>query len=304
MTTEFALKFNSTNDCIPFEVIQNHQLFEYFVAKTNVDNENQFFNNYLLANKVNTLVPELKLNLDTINELMVILGINSLECASFPEGFLNQDYLNRLHADWVFSQENKVDINELRVSKNKSTATIGNQLHEMYPDEIRVIRLAELFAKLGVVDKYERINMGIHELESSFDNKTAIFDAPGKYNIFDNPFKDSIITNNSITNFNFGYTYLGRQRYDKFINFDNDLKYQDHYNFEQLEFSFNINLSKPQTVPFNIEFLEWCNKHNITPIGQQIPIGNILDLDKNLTLYREILYRNSKENNKASIVLH
>jgi hypothetical protein len=295
--------FSSSGDSIPFEVTANQNLFEYFLANLNSSNENQFLNNHLLANVVEQHVTTLHTNISRVNELLPLLNVAPVEINLSPTAYLNQDYLNRVHANWVISQNIELDIEKLRFSTNAETATIGNQLHHMYPDEIRIVKIADVLTKLDFIDAYEAINIAVHNLECVFINDYLIFDSPGKWNVFDNPFKDSILTNNGVTNFNFGYTYLGRKYYNKFINFDNDLTYDDHYNFEQLEFSFNINLSKPQTIPFSNQFLEWCATHNIPPIGNEIPIGNILDLHKNLALYREILYRNSKENNKASIVI-
>lgn len=301
--TKFQLVFASSGDSIPFEVTANQNLFDYFITKINTDNENQFLNNHKLSSVVEQRVGALHTNISKVNELLPLLNVTPVEINLVPAAYLDQDYLNRVHADWVISQNIELDIDKLRFSDNIETAKIGNRLHHMYPDEIRIVKIADVLTKLDFIETYEAINLAVHYLEYTFNNENLIFDSPGKWNVFDNPFKDSILTNNGVTNFNFGYTYLGRKYYDKFINFDNDLTYNDHYNFGQLEFSFNINLSKPQTIPFSNEFLEWCKKHNIPPIGNEIPIGNILDLNKNLSLYREILYRNSKENNKASIVL-
>jgi hypothetical protein len=39
-------------------------------------------------------------------------------------------------------------------------------------------------------------------------------------------------------------------------------------------------------------------------MAKQIPIANVIDLDKHLTEYRKILYNNSQADNSASIILH
>jgi hypothetical protein len=83
-----------------------------------------------------------------------------------------------------------------------------------------------------------------------------------------------------------------------------NLDCQDHYNYETLEYSFNLNLQQPETVAFSPEFLAWCNQHNRRPMAKQVPIANVIGLDKHLTEYRKILYNNSRANNFASIILH
>jgi hypothetical protein len=192
----------------------------------------------------------------------------------------------------------------MRFSSHADIALLGNKLHELYPDEIRIIKIAEAMIKLGYIYPYEEVNLSVHRLETCFNKLNLEFSGKSKWEVFDNPFKDSIISNNNVVNFSFGYTYVGRQLYNKFELFDTELKYKDHYNFETLEYSFQLNLNKPQTILFSKEFLAWCREHNIKPITTQIPLANIVDLEKNLFEYRKILYRNSKQNNQASIITH
>ena len=210
--------------------------------------------------------------------------------------------MNKTHADWVFSQNKLIDIDKLRFSNQSQIASIGNKLHDLYPDNIRTIKLAEALDKLGYIYPYEEINSSVHRLESLFTSDLE-FSADIKWDVINNPFTDTMVSNNNITNFCFGYTYVGRQYYNKFQYFDTELKYQDHYNYETLEFSFQLNLSRPQTIPFSKEFLEWTQQQNIPPITTQLPIGNIISLEDNLLEYRKLLYRNSRDNNRASITL-
>jgi hypothetical protein len=71
-----------------------------------------------------------------------------------------------------------------------------------------------------------------------------------------------------------------------------------------LEFAFQINLDRPQTIPFSKEFLLWQQQKNAKPIATQLPIANIIDLEKNLKYYRTVLYKNSKAGNGAKLSLH
>jgi hypothetical protein len=189
----------------------------------------------------------------------------------------------------------------MRFSKNKDLAEVGARLHDMYPDEIRNIKLAEVMKKLGYIDTYEEVNKSIHRAECIFDELE--FTADNRYDDFQNPFVTGMTTNLDRTNFYFGYTYVGRQTYDKFLNYDTDLKYDDHYNYEDLELTFHLSLNKPQTIPFSKEFVSWCNCHNIKPVGNRVPIGNIVGLEENLLKFKTILYRNLSANNHANIYI-
>jgi hypothetical protein len=165
------------------------------------------------------------------------------------------------------------------------------------------VPVAAVLEKLGYIFSYEEVNMAVHRLESSFNQSTLEFKADQKWNVFDNPYKSTMTSNNDVVNFAFGYTYVGRQYHDKFVNFDTDLEFDDHYNYEKLEFAFQLNLAKPQTIPFSQEFLSWTQQKQIQPITTQIPIANLVNIEKNLFDYRKILYKNSKDNNWAKLIL-
>jgi hypothetical protein len=218
------------------------------------------------------------------------------------ENYLDQQFLNQLHADWVFSQRHNINIDNMRFSSDTAQSCVGSKLHEFYPDEIREIKTAEAMEKLGYLYPYEEVNMAIHRLEKSFTQLE--FKADDKWEVFENLFLDSMISNNDVVNFSFGYTYVGRQYYNKFKYFDSNLDCLDHYNYETLEFAFQLNLSRPETIPFSAESLDWANSRDIKLVAEQIPIANVVDLETNLVEYRKMLYRNSRDNNRAKIVLN
>jgi hypothetical protein len=60
----------------------------------------------------------------------------------------------------------------------------------------------------------------------------------------------------------------------------------------------------PETIPFSKEAQAWASGHDIKLIAEQIPIANIVDLENKLFEYRKMLYRNSRDNNRAQIILH
>ena len=299
----FQLVFENTGDFIPFEVVHNGKLMQYFVEKVNTDSQNSFSNDRKLASDIEPKITHLHWAISKSNEVMHSLTNTLFEQKNNLDDYLDQNFLNKLHYDWVFSQQHTVNIDDFRFNANTNKARLGNILHEKYPDKIRQIRLAEALTKLGYIYPYEEVNLGVHGLEGSFVQSNLEFSAEKKWEVFANPFIDTIVSNNDIVNFSFGYTYVGRQYYDKFINFDDNLMYNDHYNYENLEFSFQLNLSKPQTIPYSKEFLDWSDKQSVKLVTTQIPIGNIPNLATNLFEYRKMLYRNSRDNNRASIIL-
>jgi hypothetical protein len=301
---KFSLVFENTGDSIPFEAVYNHELFEFFVEKSVSKDQNRFSDQQKIAQKVSKGLTDLHWALSNTNEVLYdLVGINFPQSDNL-ETYLDQTLLNRIHAEWVFSQNHKVQVHQLRFSHNSTAARLGQQLHDQFPDEISEARLAVAMQHIGRIFAYEDVNMAVHRLESFFSNNIE-FSAASKWEVFDNPFrKTSMVSNPDRMNFSFGYTYVGRQLYNKFEYFDMNLDCEDHYNYETLEFSFNLNLQQPETVAFSPEFLAWCDRHDRRPMAKQIPVANMIDLDKHLTEYRKILYNNSQANNSASIILY
>jgi hypothetical protein len=299
---KFSLVFDNSGDCLPFEVVANHELFEFFVDQINQKQQNSFSNNQTLFGELDKKITHLHWAISKTNEILYNLIGKSFDQHTDLEKYLDQNFLNKTHSDWVFSQYSEVDIDALRYSTNSNQARLGNQLHELYPDEIRVVKTSPAMEKLGYIYPYEEVNLGVHRLETAFNKQNLEFSADNKWEVFDNPFIDSIISNNNVTNLTFGYTYVGRQYYNKFEFFDDNLTYSDHYNYEQLEFSFQLNLQKPQTIPYSQEAIAWANTHAVPLITDQLPIANIMNISENLFEYRKVLFRNSRDNNRASII--
>lgn len=301
---KFSLVFDNTGDTLPFTVKYNHDLFAYFVDKANTKSQNSFSNDRVLYNNVDPKITNLHWALSKTNEVLYDLIDLNLTQQTDLENYLDQEFLNKTHSDWVFSHNNSIDIDQLRFSDNLKKARLGNILHELYPDDIRVISTAPALEKLGYIYPFREINLGIHRLESSFNFANLEFKADAKWDVFDNPYIDNMVSNNDKVNFSFGYTYVGRQIYNKFKNFDTNLACPDHFNYEKLEFAFQINLEMPETIPFSKEVTDWAERQNINLVAEQIPIANIVDLEKNLQDYRKILYKNSRDNNRARIILN
>jgi hypothetical protein len=299
---KFNLVFENTRDIIPFEVTHNHTLFEWFVDRANLSDNNCFGDYGVVDASCNQLLNQLNWSLSKVNEVMWPLCEKTFPQCNNLIDYLNQKFLNNQHDLWVKSQFCTVDIDTLRYSEHSQKNKIGNKLHDMYPDEIRKIKLAEAMIKLGYIHAYEEVNLTVHRLESFFSNNIE-FKSDNKWQVFDNPFVGQLKSTNDIVNFSFGYTYVGRQYYNKWKYFDTDLECTDHYNYETLEWAFQLNLDRPETVAYSPEFVQWCDQHSVPAVTTQLPIANVIDLDKNLHYYRTILYKNSQQNNRASLTL-
>lgn len=297
---KFSLVFDKTGDTLPFEVKYNHELFEFFVDRANKHKQNAFFDDRVLYKDLDKKLTHLHWAISKTNEVFYNLVTQSFNQYTELENYLDQKFLNKLHSDWVFSHKCCVDIDKLRFSTKLEHASIGNQLHDLYPDNQRLPNIVPVLEHIGYAYPFREINTGVHRLEFSFRNLE--FKADAKWEVFDNPYIDTIVTNNDIVNLSFGYTYVGRQSYNKFKNFDINLECPDHYNYETLEFAFQLNLQMPESIPFSKEAIQWAKRQNIKLTAEQIPIANIVKLEDNLFEYRKMLYRNSRDNNRAKII--
>lgn len=299
----FNLVFENSGDFISVEILHNHSFFEFYLDKIQSNSDNLFENRSLNIAALELETKQLALYIKEVNGLLSKLpGTQLLEEPNSINRAIDQDFLNKSHAIWVKNEFVVCNINNLRNNNDSKIQCVGDFLHAKYPDDIRIVTVSEIMDKFGLLNKFQEINMGIHRTERlCLENYE--YSSDNKWNVFENTEIDNLETNNGVTNFNIGHTYVGRQNYDKFIHFDTDLTYSDFYNFEKIEHSFNFNLAKPQSMPFSKEFLDWSKLHNQKPKGLQIPIGNVVNLESNLTKYRSMLYSNTKNNNKVSIIV-
>jgi hypothetical protein len=298
---QFKLEFENSQEFILFDVLYNHDIIEWFVDKANSNNHNCFAAPSI-AQDCDQRLNDVHWSLSKTNEVLWLLCGEKFSEKDNQIDYLDQSFLNRQHEVWVKSQSYIIDIDQLRQSSDHRRAKIGRTLHDAYPDEIRKIKLAEAMIKLGYIYPYEEVNLTVHRLEGLFENNLE-FKADTKWQVFDNPFISTMESNNDVVNFGFGYTYVGRQYYNKWKCFDTKLTHKDHYNFESLEWAFQVNLARPETISHSKEFLSWCSAHAIPPVTTQIPIANAVDLENNLHRYRTILYKNSQQNNNAKLVI-
>jgi len=231
----------------------NLAVAEYFFENCKKINQNIFYS----ENKINTnqILEDLVLSLKKINEIFELFKINDLKLSiSF-----NQDELNLLHERWVLI--------------NRKYPMLGSLIEKKQKGSKKCL---------------DEINILIHELETSFEltltNNSSVY--------FVNNFGPEV-TSFDKANIFLAYKNLGRQSYDKFINFDKSTKNLDRNDFIELGGYIKINLQRPQSVPVSPDYISWCNNNNIVfPYGDKINLGNFLNIEENLTKYRQLFNKN------------
>lgn len=254
------LIWKNSGDFIQIEPI-NLEVSQYYFTNWKKHNSDIFINEKPF--KVDKILNELKFCLNKINNVLDFFKIKDLNLSLS----LNQDDLNLLHEHWVLL--------------NRKYPSLGNLLEKK---------------EKGSKKYLDDINELIHELESCFNFILSNNSTKFLPNLF-----SSTITSFDISNVFLVYKNLGRQSYDKFIHFDKSTQNIDRNDFTELSGYIGINLEKPRSVKISPEYVEWCADNNISyPSGDRINLGNFLNLEKNLTLYRELFYKNfCLENNEV-----
>lgn len=293
----FVLVFDRTGDEICFDPV-NQEVLEFYIERLNHQSLNCFVPE--LPEKTQYLV-------DLLNGLhSTVLEVNKWLFTLFDikinehtvEDYLDQQNLNKIHADWVVSQQLTYDIQKKREQFNFSE--IVERIHDLFPDNIQHPPLMVVLDKLGLSKKYNSINSPyVHGIEEFFTN-IRYTSGNSWTKLCDNPFSKSLLTNNT-ANICISFNHLGRTRYNKFLFFDKQLHYKDENTYDELLNFVSLNLQPAQTIPLSKEYVSWCNANNIEPVGDFLNIGNIPNLYENLTKYRIIIFRNLLNNHGFSI---
>ena len=252
------LIWETTGDEITFKVTFP-DLFDYYLNQLTQKNANKFFceKKTFSFDSITKLQNSLQHIEQFKNKLPFVID-------DWTGELLDQHYLNKLHRDWV-----KTGL--------------------MYPGIIPLLRAI----KNTDVD-YRNINSTLHEIEKSFNYMFVNYkqDQFQVENIFGKQ-----VTGFNVDNLMLGFNNLGRSTWEKFITWDNNVDDTDTNDYQMLGGSVEFSLCRPliQTAPLN--YIKWCQKHNIEATGMSISLGNIVDLDKHLTDIRKILIRNTDEQN-------
>lgn len=248
--------WTSSGDEIEFAP-ENHALCEYFING---------LNNLSLAcvhSDVNTDWPtQLLENLQHINQLLQDTKL----ALPFELGDpFDQQYLNRLHSQWV-------------------------KLHLTYPKIIVFLNLKNA----NLIKKFRGINTMLHRTEKMFVQSYMGMQETHVFSMH-NPFEDALSF--STANVQLYYHDLGRNIFNKWTNFDSVLGQEDTNDYDKLAADVHLNLNRPmiQSAPTN--YAEWCKQQGLNTVpGRWVNLGNFVNLDDKLTDYRKIMARNNNTN--------
>jgi hypothetical protein len=292
----FSVVFQNSGDSIPFQTISTTtaDVLVYYVENLNNCNSNKFSSG--IGRNIKSTVDKLHSTIVKCNDFVYELVDQYIDTYT-EEEYLEQKNLNKLHADWV--NFHNISYNILK-KKSQYGSEQSEHIHTMFPDSIPEPPIGTIIDKLGMSNLFGDINLSIHQVEALFRN--ARF-STAEWIEMPNIFTKSILSN-SICNFSLPFNHLGRSLYDKFLDFDHNLEFDDENSFNELVGLVTITLMPPQTILLSSEYVEWCREHNRVPCGNNLNIGNIPDLNKRLTDYRKIIFRNTLQNNNFSIQLN
>jgi hypothetical protein len=288
---KFYLLFQQTGDFIPL-VAEKPDLVEYYVDFLNTRSANKFS---LMSQHKFDQISRLQKILSEFND--TIPGkLISFNCINNSVDLLDQDLLNRIHCEWVHSNHATFVVDDLKQRYPTQLAHLFDQIS----DDILSVIFSQIVYKYGLEDLYFSINLVLHEVESIFDRMIFKADFCRDWgwietaNIFPKKY-----TSNSQTNLSLHFNHYGRTLYDKFRTFDHDLTYDDENTFNELLGYVKLSLLPSETIAYSAEYLRWCRQIGREPGGNNLNIGNILELKKNLLDYRKLLYRNLSANNNC-----
>lgn len=242
-------------------------LLEYYIEQLNQANANSFdcSRSRFKPNLITQLEDNLKLCAPLADRI-------PFEITEWSGDVLDQDFLNRLHRDWV-------------------------KTGQKFPTLPLLLR-----ALNGLDVNYRDINLNLHALESSFVFEFINYGAD-QFQV-KNIFGTDVI-GFDLANITLGFDNLGRSSWDKFKWFDNNARDSDTNNYQMLSGLIELNLNRPMRQTAPPEYIQWCRDHNVSVTGASISLGNIVDLEKNLTSYRKVLIRNTNEqSNKFFFEIH
>lgn len=288
---EFSLIFDNSDEQIIFESLHD-DLVKFYIDQLNELGVNSFS----CFNSVDkTLTESLKSLSDLINEINS--WPNEIKPPFFNEQisqqYFDQRVLNKLHANWAQSLEQLFDIR--KIQKLYDTPLMA-QIFDMFPDDIPTPSYANILQKLNLLNLYNELNTRLHKVEGLFDEikySNTWIEIP-------NPFGTNVVSDN-IANISMWFHHLGRTYHNKWSNWDSDLEFQDENTFNYFLPCIDIKLQRAQTVPYTPEYLTWCTKQHIIPSGNIVCLGNIPDLEQNLTNYRIMIFENITAGNSFKL---
>jgi hypothetical protein len=183
------------------------------------------------------------------------------EITDWNGDLLDQNYLNRLHREWV-------------------------KTGQKYPKIILLLK------QLGKDLLFRDINLLLHKIEKRCQVEFANYQSD-PYQI-DNPFGSRILDFNT-SNIVMGFDNLGRSSWEKFLNHDENVDDTDTNDQNMLTGRIMINLNRSLSNNPPLEYLHWCQDCSLPVTGARLNMANIQNLSERLSSLRHILMKNTNE---------
>jgi len=263
---KLSLVFNESGDSIEFDAIQP-DVVEFYVDWLDSSSTNNFtvrtkqtepltsYDRSELRKYLSELAPRLK------DEF----GIHCFDDIDLSTDWFNQEKLNRIHECYVKSCQPGIEPNiNFELSKTPK---------DLY--------------------KFLTLNQGVHWSEKRWAARfmNTVHQPPDYVLPPANPFKHDITTFN-ICNLSILYCGLGRQTFDKWRWWDDNIDDIDTRNFEELYGEIDLSLDRPRVVLPSPEYVEYCADHNVVAYGTHVGLGNLIALPERLGMYREVMHDN------------
>jgi len=293
----FQIIFENSGDFLPFTAI-NPELLCYILDQIEMTSDQLFYPlNESLGNQILQNLKNLQQGIQTTNK-----WYSYLTDELYPEfddefDLLDQNILNKLHAQWVNSQSQS-KVYDISYRKEYPTP-ISKQIEDIYPDDVRFPTIASVISRLGLLEMYnDKVNHGVHNVERSFFNiqyKSKSIEWVEWENHYPH------LVNDDICNLYLKFNHLGRTLSNKYEYFDFELEHLDENTFQKIIPDLGLNLRPPRTVPYSPEYVAWCKSKNRMPSGNLMPLGNLTNLFENIKKYRAIILKNLLSNNGFTI---
>tara|TARA_B100000989_G_scaffold93263_1_gene67692 strand:- start:53757 stop:54548 length:792 start_codon:yes stop_codon:yes gene_type:complete len=251
----FNLVFTKSGDMIELNT-HNPPLVEYYFESITKSSKNKF----------NISCDNLMTSLEYLGECLLEINeyfVDKFNFSHFTEfvniRLYNQDVLNKLHMVWVKFQLQHAKINTI--------------LHKINP---------------VLCQKFRDINQILHNIEN-FKFKIRNFDAKNIWsceNIF-----GSKITDFNRYNVNIKFNDLGRQTYEKWKHYDENINDIDTDDFTTLSGELILSITKTYKQSAPDDYVSYCKNNNLSVIGSTIGFGNFT---QQIEIVQDILYRNMK----------
>lgn len=237
-------------------------VFEFYVNSLNLDQRNQF--NLQQTSIVPELLDQLRSDIESMKPLEN-KGIRVL--TDWHGDLLDQDYLNRIHREWVLTGQR-------------------------WPNLPLLLR-----SKQDLDKNFRSINSTLHQIEMMF--------ASTYHNYSDDPYQvhhpfGSDILGFDLGNVMLGFDNLGRSFFNKWCVWDEVSPDIDTNDQIMLSGKLTINLNRPWQMLPPVNYMEYCNETNKPVLGRVVNLGVFECLGERLKTYRHLMLKNTKASNLLS----